>query len=77
MSSIILTESCYSDPVEVDKMPSNPFKKLHQSLLAKEKNRKDGIKRFARKMKFWKKDDKKEKDKLVEDDNSSTISRCL
>ena len=26
-------------------MPTNPFKKLHQSLLAKEKNRKDGIKR--------------------------------
>ena len=77
MSSIILTESCYSDSAEADKMTSNPFKKLHQSLLAKEKNRKDGIKRFARKMKFWKKDDKKEKDKLVEDDNYSTISRCL
>ena len=76
MSSIILTESCYSDPAEANNMPTNPFKKLHQSLLAKEKNRKDGIKRFARKMKFWKKDDKKEKDKLVDDDNSSTISRC-
>ena len=76
MSSIILTESCNSESADADKMPSNPFKKLHQSLLAKEKNRKDGIKRFARKMKFWKKDDKKEKDKLVDDDNSSTISRC-
>ena len=75
MSSILLTESYSSDPTNSDKMPTNPFKKFHQSLLAKEKNRKDGIKRCVNKMKFWKKDDKKEKDNLVEDDNASTISR--
>ena len=74
-SSIFLTESYSSDPTSSEKMPTNPFKKLHQSLLAKEKNRKDSMKRCVNKMKFWKKGDKKEKDNLVEEDNASTISR--
>ena len=74
-SSILLTESYSSDPTSAENMPTNPFKKLHQSLLAKEKNRKDGIKRCVNKMKFWKKKDKNEKDDLVEEDNASTISR--
>ena len=72
---ILVTDSYSSSLPETDKMPTNPFKKFHQSLLSKEKNRKNGMKRFAKKLKFWKKDDKKDKDTLVDEENESTISR--
>ena len=74
-SLILVTESYSSNLPETKNMPTNPFKKLRQSLLAKEKNRKNGMKRFAKKLKFWKKDEKKDKDTLVDEDNESTSSR--
>ena len=41
-------------------MGGNPLKKLHQTLLAKEKSRKDGFRKLANRLMFWKKDRAKE-----------------
>ena len=40
-------------------MGGNPLKKLHQTLLAKEKSRKDGFRKLANRLMFWKKDESK------------------
>ena len=40
-------------------MGGNPLKKLHQTLLAKEKSRKDGLTKLANRLMFWKKDESK------------------
>ena len=40
-------------------MGGNPFKKLHQTLLAKEKSRKGGFRKLANRLMFWKKDESK------------------
>ena len=42
-------------------MGGNPLKKLHQTLLAKEKSRKDGFRKLANRLMFWKKDESKMK----------------
>ena len=42
-------------------MGGNPLKKLHQTLLAKEKSRKDGFRKLANSLMFWKKDESKMK----------------
>ena len=40
-------------------MGGNPLNKLHQTLLAKEKSRKDGFRKLANRLMFWKKDESK------------------
>ena len=42
-------------------MGGNPLKKLHQTLLAKEKSRKDGFRKLANRLMFWNKDESKMK----------------
>ena len=51
-------------------MGGNPLKKLHQTLLAKEKSRKDGLTKLANRLMFWKKDESK---KTKQDEESLTI----
>ena len=57
-------------------MPTNPLKKLHEKLLSKEKNRKDTFTKLAKRLKFWQKDDNKEKkheeETLKEEDQASS-----
>ena len=78
-STTILNGSSSKEDTEnkSSKMSSNPFKRLHQSLLAKEKNRKDGFKRLSKRLQFWKRDEKKE-NKLEEtsivDDESTSMT---
>ena len=51
-------------------MGGNPLKKLHETLLAKEKSRKDGLTKLANRIMFWKKDESK---KTKQDEESLTI----
>ena len=51
-------------------MGGNPFKKLHQTLLAKEKSRKDGFRKLANRLMFWKKDESK---KTKQDEESLAV----
>ena len=51
-------------------MGGNPLKKLHQTLLAKEKNRKDSFRKIANRLMFWKKDESK---KTRQDEESLAI----
>ena len=51
-------------------MGGNPLKKLHETLLAKEKSRKDGFRKLANRLMFWKKDQSK---KTRQDEESLAI----
>ena len=51
-------------------MGGNPLKKLHQTLLAREKSRKDGLRKLTNRLMFWKKDESK---KTRQDEESLAI----
>ena len=60
-------------------MGGNPLKKLHQTLLAKEKSRKDGFRKLANRLMFWKKDESKktrqDEESLANEDVQSLQSK--
>lgn len=79
VSTRLLNGSYSTESITSSTMASNPFKKLHQNLLSKEKNRKNKFKQWTKRLKFWEKDDNKKKKReqapMLDEDDISTRSK--